>query len=48
MEECSGRHGEQGNYYISAKGDMVFTEQYHLKRGFCCENTCRHCPFGHL
>jgi len=26
----------------------VFTEQYHLKRGFCCGNTCRHCPWKHV
>jgi hypothetical protein len=25
---------------------MVFTEQYHRKRGYCCESGCRHCPYG--
>lgn len=25
---------------------MVFTEAYHLKRGYCCKNGCRHCPYG--
>jgi uncharacterized protein (TIGR00290 family) len=25
---------------------MVFTEAYHLKRGYCCKNRCRHCPYG--
>lgn len=24
---------------------IVFTEQYHLKRGYCCKNKCRHCPY---
>ncbi len=24
---------------------MVFTEWYHLKKGFCCDNNCRHCPY---
>ncbi len=24
---------------------MVFTAAYHLKRGFCCNSGCRHCPF---
>ncbi len=24
---------------------MVFTAAYHLKRGFCCNNDCRHCPY---
>jgi Family of unknown function (DUF5522) len=26
---------------------MVFTETWHLKRGYCCGSACRHCPFGH-
>ncbi|HRG08671.1 MAG TPA: DUF5522 domain-containing protein, partial [Cyclobacteriaceae bacterium] len=26
-------------------GLLVFTEAYHLKRGFCCQNGCRHCPY---
>jgi len=25
---------------------VVFTEAYHLRRGFCCESGCRHCPYG--
>lgn len=24
---------------------MVMTEAYHLKRGYCCKNKCRHCPY---
>jgi hypothetical protein len=24
---------------------MVFTAQYHLKRGTCCNSGCRHCPY---
>lgn len=28
-------------------GYMVLTEWFHLKRGFCCGNKCRHCPYGH-
>ena len=23
----------------------VFTEGYHLRRGYCCESDCRHCPY---
>ncbi len=23
---------------------MVFTAAYHLKRGYCCNSDCRHCP----
>jgi hypothetical protein len=24
---------------------VVFTAEYHLRRGYCCESGCRHCPF---
>jgi len=24
---------------------MVFTAAYHLKRGYCCGSSCRHCPY---
>ncbi len=34
------------DYYIDAQtGFMVFTEKYHLKRGYCCKSSCRHCPY---
>ena len=25
---------------------LVFTATYHLKRGYCCNSNCRHCPYG--
>ena len=24
---------------------MVFTAAYHLRRGYCCNSDCRHCPY---
>ncbi|WP_188555603.1 DUF5522 domain-containing protein [Edaphobacter dinghuensis] len=24
---------------------LVFTATYHLKRGYCCNSNCRHCPY---
>ena len=24
---------------------IVFTAQFHLRRGYCCGNGCRHCPY---
>jgi len=33
-------------YYYMENGLIVFTEAYHLKRGYCCKNKCRHCPYG--
>ena len=38
------RFGE--DYYFNADGLMVFTAAYLLKRGYCCESGCRHCPYG--
>ncbi len=36
---------ETPDYYLE-NGLMVFTEAYHLKRGYCCRSGCRHCPYG--
>jgi uncharacterized protein DUF5522/cysteine-rich CWC protein len=33
------------DYYLDAEGRTVFTAMYHLKRGYCCESGCRHCPY---
>jgi hypothetical protein len=32
------------DYYID-HGLMVFTARYLLRRGYCCEQGCRHCPY---
>ncbi|MEL4455934.1 DUF5522 domain-containing protein [Lutimonas vermicola] len=34
------------DFYYSEEGFKVFTKIYHLKRGYCCKNNCRHCPYG--
>ena len=34
------------DYYLE-NGNMVFTAAYLLKRGYCCKNGCRHCPYGY-
>lgn len=34
-----------GEDYYLENGRYVFTEQYHLKRGYCCNSGCRHCPY---
>lgn len=34
-----------GDFYWE-DGYLVFTRDYHLKRGFCCQSGCRHCPWG--
>lgn len=39
---------EEGvDYYINENGLYVFTEVYLSKRGYCCRNSCKHCPFGY-
>ena len=35
------------DFYYSEKGWMVMTEKFHLERGYCCGNGCRHCPFDY-
>ncbi|MEO6283174.1 MAG: DUF5522 domain-containing protein [Dyadobacter sp.] len=32
-------------HFYKEGGNFVFTEAYHLQRGYCCKNGCRHCPF---
>ncbi len=33
------------DYYLNSNGDMVFTRAFHLKRGYCCQSGCTHCPY---
>ncbi|MEM0938423.1 MAG: DUF5522 domain-containing protein [Bacteroidota bacterium] len=35
------------DYYFNTEGLMVFTKKYHLKRGYCCGNRCKHCPYDY-
>jgi hypothetical protein len=32
------------DYYIE-NGLFVFTAEFLLKRGYCCDSGCRHCPY---
>ena len=38
-------NNQEKDFYTDENGYTVFTESFHLKRGYCCENSCRHCPF---
>lgn len=39
---------EEGiDYYLNEDGLMVFTAAFHLKRGKCCKNKCKHCPWNY-
>ena len=33
------------DYYVNESGLFVFTEKYHLDRGYCCRSGCKHCPY---
>ena len=35
------------HFYFDESGLMVFTKKYHLQRGYCCGNGCRHCPYNY-
>ena len=32
------------DFYME-NGLLVFTAAYHMKRGYCCNSGCRHCPY---
>jgi hypothetical protein len=34
----------EGDFYFD-RGLMVFTAAYLRRRGYCCQNNCRHCPY---
>jgi len=36
---------QAGDFYFDSRGLLVLTAEYHLRRGYCCGNKCRHCPF---
>jgi hypothetical protein len=38
---------EGEDYYYNEQGYIVLTEQFHLKKGYCCGNGCKHCPYDY-
>ncbi len=36
---------KEGVDFYLEKGYRVMTEHYLIKRGYCCSNGCRHCPY---
>ena len=42
------RNLDPEDYYHSDDGYIVYTEKHHLKRGYCCQNSCKHCPYGFI
>lgn len=38
---------EGEHFYYNENNLLVFTEKYLLRRGCCCGNGCRHCPYNY-
>jgi 2-iminoacetate synthase ThiH len=36
---------EGEDYYFNEQGYIVLTAKYHLEKGNCCGNGCKHCPY---
>jgi uncharacterized protein DUF5522 len=36
---------EGTDFYYNEEGYIVLTAKYHLEKGFCCGNGCKHCPY---
>ena len=36
---------EGEDFYYNEQGFVVLTAAYHLKKGYCCGNGCKHCPY---
>lgn len=36
---------KEGKDYYLENELIVFTEKFLTKRGYCCKNGCRHCPY---
>jgi hypothetical protein len=45
LERAATTPAVPGDYYFDHDGLMVFTAAYLARRGFCCGNDCRHCPY---
>ncbi|HQW92945.1 MAG TPA: DUF5522 domain-containing protein [Ferruginibacter sp.] len=39
---------EGEDYYYNQQGFIVLTAKYHLERGQCCGNGCKHCPYNYI
>ena len=35
----------EGEDYYLENGLYVLTAKFLLRRGYCCDNNCRHCPY---
>jgi hypothetical protein len=45
LPETRGEFIENLHYYLDGNF-WVFTEFYHIQRGYCCGNNCKHCAYN--
>jgi hypothetical protein len=45
MKDVKTLEPQEGEDFYLENQFMVFTAKWHLKRGYCCGNGCRHCPY---
>lgn len=38
---------EGKDFYYNEQGFIVLSASYHLDRGYCCGNGCKHCPYSY-
>ena len=39
---------EGEDFYYNENGYVVLTAKYHLQKGRCCGNGCKHCPYYYI
>ncbi|WP_173021606.1 DUF5522 domain-containing protein [Lewinella sp. W8] len=39
---------DSSDFYVDDDGMYVMTAAFHLRRGYCCGNRCKHCPYDHV
>lgn len=47
MESKPTKEEEDKGFYLNEEGLVTFTESFLLKRGYCCGNGCKHCPYNY-
>ncbi|HTL48418.1 MAG TPA: DUF5522 domain-containing protein [Verrucomicrobiae bacterium] len=48
VEKAHREACERGSKFYTdpVSGYEIYTRRYLLERGFCCNQCCRHCPYG--
>jgi hypothetical protein len=43
----NGHEESEEDYYLLPDGRLVMTVSFLLKKGYCCGNGCRNCPYDY-